>query len=108
MSGSVPVRVSKDGLRLDLRVSPGSSRNAVLGVYGDRLKVAVRAAPERGKANRSVVVLLESALALPKGSVEIVSGSASPSKSVAIRGIERDKLLSRIEALIRATGEEKT
>ena len=64
--------------------------------------------PERGKANRSVVKLLESALDLPRGSVEIISGGGSPSKTVAIRGIERGNLLTRIETLIRRTGEEKT
>jgi len=95
---------ARDGLRLLLRVSPGASRDAILGIYGDRLKLSVRAAPEKGKANRSVVKLVEGALSLAKGSVEIVAGAGSSSKTVSIRGIDRDTLLTRLEELVRPTG----
>jgi len=102
----IAVEVARDGLRLGIRVSAKASRDAVLGAYGDRLKVAVRAAPTRGKANRSVVRLLETALDLPRGSIEITAGAGSSSKTLFIRGVSRDTLLERIGRLIRDAGED--
>ena len=45
-------------MRLELKVVPKASRDRVVGWLGDRLKVQVRAAPERGKANAAVEALL--------------------------------------------------
>ena len=44
--------------RLRLRVSPGAGRSEIVGRHGDAWRVRVAAAPERGKANASVVELL--------------------------------------------------
>ena len=41
---------SGDGTRVRVKVVPGASRTKVVGVLGDRLKVAVAAPPEGGKA----------------------------------------------------------
>ncbi|MDI3260499.1 MAG: DUF167 domain-containing protein, partial [Sinobacteraceae bacterium] len=59
-----------------LRVSPGSPRDAISGWRGDALKLSVRAAPERGRANEAVESLLAQALALPRGAVKVVAGHA--------------------------------
>lgn len=108
MTGAVAISTAKDGLRFGLRVSPGSSRDAILGVYGDRLKVSVRAAPEKGKANRAALRLLSAALDLPRGSVEIVAGAGSPSKTVSVTGLDRVTLSARIAAAVAAAGKEGT
>lgn len=81
-------------MRLSLKVIPKSSRNRVVGWVGDRLKVQVTAAPERGKANEAVVDLLASALGLPRSDVRIVAGQTSPLKTVEVDGEEA--LLSRL------------
>ncbi|MBV8062463.1 MAG: DUF167 domain-containing protein, partial [Nevskia sp.] len=49
---------------LELKVSPKASRNAITGFLGEALKVAVTAAPERGKANEAAEELLAKALDL--------------------------------------------
>ena len=71
-------------MRLPIKVIPKSSRDRVVGWVGDRLKVAVTAAPERGKANEAVIEVLAAALELPKSRLRIVSGAASPLKVVEI------------------------
>lgn len=79
---------------LHLKVVPKSSRDRVVGWIGDRLKVQVSAAPERGKANAAVVDVLAAALGIPRGRVRIVAGETSPLKTVEIDG--DDALLSKL------------
>ena len=70
--------------RILLKVQPKASRNRVVGRVGDRLKVQVTAAPERGKANDAVIDLLAESLGVPKSAVRITAGQASPLKTVEI------------------------
>ena len=54
------------------------------------------APPERGRANDAVLALLAEALALPRASLAIVSGSGSRDKIVELTGIEPDELERRL------------
>jgi len=83
--------------RLQLRVSPGASRAAVVGRHGTAWKVRVTAAPEGGRANEAVVRLLADALALPQRDVAIVSGHGARDKIVALEGIELKEAERRLE-----------
>lgn len=83
-------------IRLDLRVSPGGARAAVVGRHGDAWKVRVVAAPERGRANESVVALLADTLGLKRDDVTIVNGRSSRNKIVELVGLTRDEAERRL------------
>jgi uncharacterized protein (TIGR00251 family) len=83
-------------MRLQLKVAPKASRDAVGGWMGEVLKVSVTAVPERGKANEAVVELLAQALALPKSAVRVVRGQASPQKWVEIDGLDEADVRRRL------------
>jgi len=83
--------------RLQLRVSPGASRAAVVGRHGTAWKVRVTAAPEGGRANEAVVRLLADTLSLPQRDVAIVSGHGARDKIVALEGIELKEAERRLE-----------
>jgi uncharacterized protein len=82
--------------RLQLRVSPGAKRSAIVGRHGGAWKVRVNAAPEDGKANAAVVKLLADTLALRERDVEIVSGHASRDKTVALAGVRPEEIERRL------------
>lgn len=86
------------GTLLPLKVVPGATREGIRGFYSGRLRIAVTAAPEKGKANRAVVDLLEHRLHLPHGTVEIHKGAASSMKSVLVRGLDPDQVRERVLA----------
>jgi hypothetical protein len=89
----------RDGaVYLDVRVAPGSRREGILGTSEGALRVAVRAAPERGKANRALVGVLARAAGVRSSAVEIVSGRASRRKRVRIPGLAASELRERIGA----------
>jgi uncharacterized protein (TIGR00251 family) len=83
---------------LRVRAVPGSQRDRVIGQHGDALRVAVAAAPERGKANRRLLAVLAKELGLPPASLTLVSGDASRDKRVRIDGISAAELRRRIAA----------
>ena len=95
----MPFSLGADGLRVALRVSPRTSRNEIAGVTeaadGRRLKVAVTAAPEGGRANAAVLKLLARAWRLPKSRMAVVAGASGRNKVILIRGGDaaiRDRL----------------
>lgn len=94
-------------MRLQLRVSPGAKRSAIVGRHGAAWKVRVGAAPEDGKANAAVVKLLADTLSLRERDVEIVSGHASRDKTVALAGVRPDEIERRL-AEASGAGEEPT
>jgi len=71
-------------VKLKIKVIPSSSKDCIAGWLQDTLKVKVKAPPEKGKANKAVIKMLEKSLALPKGSVNIASGSTSCHKIIEI------------------------
>lgn len=83
-------------VRLPLKVVPGAPREGIDGWLGDALKVRVGAAPEKGRANAAVEVLLAAALELPARSVRVVNGHTQPRKTVEIAGIDATTLAARI------------
>ncbi len=88
---------------LDLKVSPKASRNAVTGFVGEALKVAVTAAPERGKANEAVEELLAEALGLPRSAVRVVAGQTSRNKRLEIAGLEAAEVRRRLRTILEQT-----
>src|SRR5262249_35168516 len=75
------------GVRVVLHVQPGAGRTELAGVYGDALKVRVRAAPEAGRANEAVVRFLAQQLRVPINRVRILAGFTSRRKLVEIGGV---------------------
>ena len=70
------------------------------GWLGEALKVRVSAPPERGKANAAVERLIAKTLGIASGDVEVVSGTTSPRKRVAIAGLTEQEVRRRLaEAL---------
>jgi uncharacterized protein (TIGR00251 family) len=74
--------------RLSLKVVPGSSRDEIVGWLGDSLKVKVKAPPEKGRANEAVTALLAERLGIDASSIAVVSGHGSPTKVVAVDGMD--------------------
>lgn len=93
-----------DGVVLPIRAHAGARRNAILGARAGALRVAVTAAPEKGKANQAIVALLSKTLGIAKSSIELVAGETSPQKRVLLRGVEVQQVQTVLEQLLRGGG----
>ena len=87
-----PWRITADGLRLAVRLTPKAGRDSVEGVKatakegGAELVVKVTAVPENGKANDALLRLLAKKLKLPVSAFELVAGATDRHKQILISG----------------------
>ena len=88
------------GVRIETRVTPRSSRNAIEGIRDGRLVVRVTAPPVDDAANAAVVETVSQALDLPKRDVIIIAGDHSRMKSLALSGITSDQVRRRLSAIL--------
>jgi uncharacterized protein len=86
------IRDTPEGARFALRVQPRASRNAIVGVMGDAIKLAITAPPVDGKANQAVIEYLSDLFRVPKSSIVIVSGETGRNKLIAIRGVSAEQV----------------
>lgn len=96
----LPLTPAPAGILLPVHAKPKASRNALLGIHAGRLKVAVTAAPEKGKANAAVLDLLAGALGLKRSQVSLVSGDTDSRKTVLVMDCTADELRGRIAAAL--------
>ncbi|AFS20367.1 DUF167 family protein [Chlamydia psittaci] len=67
---------------LEVKVTPKSKENKIVGFEGEVLKIRVTEVPEKGKANEAVIALLAKTLSLPKRDVTLISGETSKNKRI--------------------------
>lgn len=84
------------GVRFAIKVVPGASRDRVMGLLGDALKVAVSKPPSGGAANGAVVELLAKTIGVREAQVLIVSGHTNARKEVEITGLDATALCQRL------------
>jgi uncharacterized protein (TIGR00251 family) len=77
---------------LAVHVTPRSGRDEVSGWRGNELSVRVTVAPEGGKANAAVCIVVAKALGVPKSSVRVMRGDTARHKILRIEGVDDSAL----------------
>ena len=73
-----------DGLVLRLYIQPKASRDSIIGLHGEELKVAITAPPVDGQANAHLVKYLAKQFRVAKNQVLIEKGELGRHKQVKI------------------------
>lgn len=76
-----------DGVIVNVRAQPRSSRAGIEGIVADALKVRIRSAPVDGKANKELVETVADAFDLAKSRVQFKSGETSKTKRLLLLGV---------------------
>ncbi|MFC0389527.1 DUF167 domain-containing protein [Muricoccus vinaceus] len=97
-----PWRPVEGGIELRVKAQPRARREGLqglaAGVDGPRMRIAVNAAPEDGRANRALCLVLAGALAVAPSRVSVVQGATSREKTLRIEG-DAGALAVRLAAL---------
>ena len=94
------LRQTDAGVEVFLYVQPRASRNKVVGLQGEELKVALTAPPVDGAANKSCCAFLAKLCNLPKSSVKLVSGETSRHKRLLLKDADFQKVGCLIDNLV--------
>lgn len=84
----IELTIEDGAVLVPVKAVPGASRTRIVGELDGRLKVAVAAPPEKGKANKAIVALLADAVGVSRRSVEVVAGHSNPLKTIRIDQVE--------------------
>ena len=86
------LHVSADGAVLDIYVQPRASRNEIVGLQGQELKVRLTSPPVEGAANKLCREFFAKLLKIPKGKVELLAGDKSRHKRLLLQGVSQEQL----------------
>lgn len=73
-----------EDLILKLYIQPKASRDGIVGLHGEELKIAITAPPVDGKANAHLTKFLAKQFKVAKGLIEIEKGELGRHKQVRI------------------------
>ncbi|MDD5034201.1 MAG: DUF167 family protein [Methylococcaceae bacterium] len=65
---------------MDIHVQPRASKDEIVGLHGDRLKVRITAPPVDGKANKHLVDFLAELFGVGKANVILIAGEKGRDK----------------------------
>jgi uncharacterized protein (TIGR00251 family) len=95
---NIPIKPCKDGLAVDIRVHPGSSKKGVEYSGEGRIQVYVNAPPQAGRANKEALNVFAKAIGVKRAAVALVRGEKSRDKTLLISGLDLETLKARLEA----------
>ncbi len=93
-------KIAGNDIIVKVKIVPGSSKNKIIGVYNDSLKIAITAPPVEGKANKKCIAYLAKYFDVAKSKIEIISGQTSKNKLIKIYDISQKKFLEKIEKIV--------
>jgi uncharacterized protein len=96
----VPLKETVGGISFAVKVHPRARKNAITGMTGDALKLAVTAPPVDGKANQAVMEFFSDLFAISRSSVTIASGETSRTKVIRVTGISAEQVRQKLQAAL--------
>ncbi|WNJ94265.1 DUF167 family protein YggU [Vibrio ruber] len=84
MESAVMAAICQEGADLILRlyIQPKASRDNIVGLHGDELKIAITAPPVDGKANAHLIKFLSKQFKIAKSHIEIEKGESGRHKQI--------------------------
>lgn len=82
---------------LSIHAQPGAKRSNIVGLYGDKLKIAIATPPVDGKANKALIAYIAKILEIPKSKLKIISGESSREKRIRIHGINASECVNKLK-----------
>jgi uncharacterized protein len=83
----LPYSKAKDGIIIEVKVDPRSSKNEIVGAVEKVIRIKLTAAPVGGAANEKLVELLAKKFQIRKSDVLIIKGESSRHKLIKLKGV---------------------
>lgn len=90
------LRADAEGAVVSVHARPGAKKNAIVGIFDGKLKIALAAPPVDGKANAKLCEFFAKELGISKSAVRILSGEACREKRIRLSGLSSKQVLEKI------------
>ena len=98
------IKKTDSGISFKIFVQPKASKNSVVGVHDDALKIRLTAPPVDGAANKLCIKYLSKITGISKSAFEITSGHTSRTKHILIQCqnniLSQNEVIEKIKKLI--------
>ena len=95
------LRQTAAGVELLIYVQPRASRDQLVGVQGDELKVRLAAPPVEGAANAACCAFFAKLCHLPKSRVTLAAGESSRHKRLLLSGVDAASVMAVVKECAR-------
>ena len=82
--------------KIAVQITPSASKNEVIGMQNDVLRIKISAPPVKGKANKELIDYLSHLLGISKDRLDIIKGHTSKNKLISIDGLNKISVLENI------------
>ena len=89
MDIKIPYKKTRDGILIEVKVEPRSSRKKITGVIDNVLKVKLTAPPVDGAANEQLIGIISEETGIKKSGIRIIRGLSSKRKVIEIKGVSK-------------------
>jgi len=90
-------KIDKDRVILNVKAQPNSSKNKIAGVYGDSIKINIKAPAVEGAANKELIKFISKEFKIPKSDI-IIKGETSKRKQLILP--INDKVKTFLESMV--------
>jgi len=84
------------GVTFAVKVVPRASKNQIVGVEADAVKIRLNAPPVEGRANEALIKCLADALNVRRAQIEIIAGHTSRRKVVRVSGLSARQIEEKL------------
>ncbi|WP_457559854.1 DUF167 domain-containing protein [Caminibacter sp.] len=73
--------IKEDKVIINIKAQPNSSKNKIAGLYGDALKINIKAPAVEGAANKELIKFISKTFKIPKSEI-VIKGETSKKKQL--------------------------
>ncbi len=95
----ISIKESGEGLAFSVYVQPRASKQAIVGLHDDALKIKLTAPPVGGAANKQCIQLLSKTLGVAKSDISIIGGQTHRKKQIRIAPHKKPLASSDLSAI---------
>ncbi len=97
---TLEIKLYKAGIQFAAAIQPRASRNQILGIHNQCLKIKLTSPPVDGAANQACIKFLAKAFGISPSRVSIVKGETSRNKTIQFEGMDPKTFMSILASLI--------
>ena len=87
-----------DAVTFSVRAQPRAPKSKIIGEIEGALKIRLAAPPVDGAANEELIYFLAKFFAVPRNSIEIISGATAKNKIVRVYGITGEEFRAKLSS----------